>query len=583
MKTKGLFLIFFFSFAVSLAFGGQNKEKSEWFPFAIAEKLDAGSPANIGKIVLDAPAGKHGFIQARSGHFYFQDGTRAKFWGTNLVFSACFPSKEQAKILADRLAFFGFNVVRLHHMDFYFEPEGIFKDTCPECADPQMKKTGILSERQLDRLDYLIYQLKIRGIYVDMNLLVSRHFTKADGVAGADRLEMAAKPASFFDPRLIELQKQYAKDLLTHFNPYTRLRYCDDPTVALVEITNENSIFMSERKNLPSYYSNQLMNGNGVEEFYLDLEKSFFKDMTNFLKNGCSVKVPITGIGGYWRPEDIQAQEVCDFLDSHTYWDHPQFPHRPWDDNDFLIHDRSMLLDKDLGIIGTLKNRQPSLKNKPYTVSEWNHCYPNRFAYEAPLLLAAEAHLSDWDGLFQFAFKHGLSASQTYDNIDYYFDTMNNPQQLILSSLASVVFLRTVEMEREINSGILLIRSTEIDGAIGFVKNKPLRLGHFLITADHDGAVVIYKKPGSFLLVGMSEVKNTDSGWGKGMFQWGHGPVLLKKIGLRCQADFKKALKVYELDERGNRKNEVKTNQKQGRIIFSTAESDSPWFEIETE
>jgi hypothetical protein len=96
-----------------------------------------------------------------------------------------------------------------------------------------MKKTGVLSKKQLDKLDYLIYQLKIRGIYIDINLLVSRHFTEADGIKHAKELGMAAKPASMFDPKLIELQKQYAKNLLTHLNPYTKLRYCDDPAIAL--------------------------------------------------------------------------------------------------------------------------------------------------------------------------------------------------------------------------------------------------------------------------------------------------------------------------------------------------------------
>jgi hypothetical protein len=34
-----------------------KNDKNEWYPFVIPEKLDADSPANIGKLVLDAPAG----------------------------------------------------------------------------------------------------------------------------------------------------------------------------------------------------------------------------------------------------------------------------------------------------------------------------------------------------------------------------------------------------------------------------------------------------------------------------------------------------------------------------------------------
>ncbi|MCS6861385.1 MAG: hypothetical protein NZT92_13805, partial [Abditibacteriales bacterium] len=36
--------------------------------------------------LLDAPAGKHGFLTTRpDGHFYFADGTRARFFGINIA------------------------------------------------------------------------------------------------------------------------------------------------------------------------------------------------------------------------------------------------------------------------------------------------------------------------------------------------------------------------------------------------------------------------------------------------------------------------------------------------------------------
>ena len=42
---------------------------------------------------------------------------------------------------------------------------------------------------------------------------------------------------------MIELQKKYARDLLTHVNPYTKTAYTDEPAVAFVEINNENALF----------------------------------------------------------------------------------------------------------------------------------------------------------------------------------------------------------------------------------------------------------------------------------------------------------------------------------------------------
>jgi len=35
--------------------------------------------------LLDAPAGRHGFLTTHpDGHFYWADGTRARFWGINI-------------------------------------------------------------------------------------------------------------------------------------------------------------------------------------------------------------------------------------------------------------------------------------------------------------------------------------------------------------------------------------------------------------------------------------------------------------------------------------------------------------------
>ena len=35
--------------------------------------------------LLDAPAGRHGFVRTHGGHFQFEDGTRARFIGFNLA------------------------------------------------------------------------------------------------------------------------------------------------------------------------------------------------------------------------------------------------------------------------------------------------------------------------------------------------------------------------------------------------------------------------------------------------------------------------------------------------------------------
>ncbi|MDQ7849857.1 MAG: cellulase family glycosylhydrolase [Armatimonadota bacterium] len=190
---------------------------------------------HVGRLVLDPPAGKRGFVMVEGEGFRFQDGTPVKFWGVNLSAGANFPQHEVAEQVAARLAKLGFNLVRLHHMDSAYEPRGIW--------DRNFTDTRHISQEQLERLDYLIAQLKSRGIYVDLNLHVGRPFAVADGVVEAALIPRLGKFVTLFDRRLIDLQKEYAKLILTHRNPYTGRVYTDEPAIALVELTNENSLF----------------------------------------------------------------------------------------------------------------------------------------------------------------------------------------------------------------------------------------------------------------------------------------------------------------------------------------------------
>jgi hypothetical protein len=200
-------------------------------PFSLPWDAPQGAFADA-RFLLDAPAGKRGFLTAREGHFYFADGTRARFWGTNLSGEACFPPKDVAPRVADRLARFGFNLVRFHGMDAGWG-RGIF--------DRAFQDTQHFDTEQLDRLDYFTSQLEQRGIYINLNLHVGRRFTPTDGVPEAEWLGYA-KYCTIFDPRMIELQKKYARDLLTHRNAYTQRTYAEDPAVIIVELTNENSL-----------------------------------------------------------------------------------------------------------------------------------------------------------------------------------------------------------------------------------------------------------------------------------------------------------------------------------------------------
>ena len=63
--------------------------------------------------------------------------------------------------------------------------------------------------------------------------------------------EQPARLVHDFTPALIDAQKTYARALLTHQNPYTKNAYTDEPAVAMIEITNEDTFFIwGGQKNL---------------------------------------------------------------------------------------------------------------------------------------------------------------------------------------------------------------------------------------------------------------------------------------------------------------------------------------------
>ncbi len=264
-----------------------HTDTTGWFAFTIPWADASRTYTDASDLLLDAPGqdaatliASRGFVVTdANGHFIFSNtGQRARFWGTNLTFSAAFPPSpdfpagsgefsdaQAAQKLAAHLAKLGFNAVRLHHIDSGDRPWGIWldRDVDTQQIDPV----------QLGRLDYLIYQLKQHGIYVDLNLHVSREFVLGDGVTAADSFAAGDisynKGATLYDPIMIGLQQHYAAQLLHHVNPYTGLRYADDPVILTTETTNEDSFFLSwvfdqinhdptDPASFPAFYSQEL-------------------------------------------------------------------------------------------------------------------------------------------------------------------------------------------------------------------------------------------------------------------------------------------------------------------------------------
>ena len=193
--------------------------------------------------LLDAPAGKHGFVQSKNGHLYFEDGTRARFLGFNIAARSNTPDHVTAEKIAARFASMGVNCIRMHAADAPISDEPATWSSCREAPllDYDSGSTRHFHPEGLDRFDYLFAKLKEKGIYIHFDLLIARGFLDGDGLSYPGGFGSTLKRYTMYNERLIELQKEYAKAFLTHVNPYTGLAYRDDPAIITVQMNNEDS------------------------------------------------------------------------------------------------------------------------------------------------------------------------------------------------------------------------------------------------------------------------------------------------------------------------------------------------------
>lgn len=451
---------------VSLLTAGCRNNKEEirqygWFDFAIPDSDTIHNDVDM-SFLNEKIAGGEGFVATKDGHFIDGRGERIRFFGTNLTFSSCFPDRETAVNVAARLRKLGMNVVRFHHMDNQSAPGGIW-DKEKKDFDPG----------QLEKLDWLIYQLKKHGVYSNINTHVSFTYPGVD-YKDTEQFNFGKTIDNFYRP-YIEMQKVYAKKLLTHRNPYTGNTYADEPAVAFVEVNNENSLLSGwallpqlnkvhkaslisqwhkwlgshkEYRNKAGF-SDDLMGiiGNyqtattetGKEmlwSFLTDIEMAYTKEMIDYFKNDLKVRALITnsqasysGVAGVLR-----ESEYSDFIDMHAYWEHPSFPGRSWSSTDWTIRNSSMVSDKKGGTLRAFG--QHRVAGMPLTISEYDHPAPNFFCAEMFPMLNSIAAFQDFDGIYHFTF----DGSYNRGRFANFFSSAGHPLKQIFVPAGAVIF-----------------------------------------------------------------------------------------------------------------------------------------------
>ena len=427
-KTTILFAVLLVAFACKPAVEATDDlipSDEGLFPFVISYEMSKGAATDFSTL-LEAPAGKDGFIRVENGHFVNDKGI-VKLNATNLTAAANFPTHEQAERLAERIANFGINCVRLHYMDWPYGPEGF-----PLAKEPSIfAKDGSernLDPEMLDRLEYLIYQFKQKGIYVDVNLYVARYQYHYKGQNAINTFIQAK-------------EREYAKDLLTHVNPYTGLPMTKDPVVAVVELNNEDALFTTYNNGglrLPGWPAIADIKGTEMpeakkREFYktlLKYEADHWNNMKTYLKKDLGLMAPVTSTQvSYSQPSTFDGM---DFYDNHAYWLHPTIGVY-WKQNT-----SSMVNNPDGGSLTGLAARR--FAGKPYTISEYNHPYPSFYGAEGQPMLHAYAAFQGWDGVFAYSWNNRINEEP--QSMEYFFSYAARTDCLAHFDACAAMFLR---------------------------------------------------------------------------------------------------------------------------------------------
>lgn len=383
----------------------------KWVPLKVATEIKEGS-------ALDFSSGRSRLsrVVARGRHFEFEDspGVARRFYGVNICNSANFAKKEVAEKFVRQLKLRGYNALRLHHHD------GGLVEGSPDGTT--------INPAQLDRMDALLAACDREGVYVATDLFVSRKVPRraigqdADGFAGIGEY----KALVLVDDAAFSNLCAFAREWMTHVNPYTGLRWADDPALAFLAFVNEGHIGAGGTetlRRLPQYVEAwrrwtaetgcaiaEIPSGKPWDKtpemeafarFVASLEERFAVRMRTFLEDELGVKALLSDMSAGFEREEFRAvREAChDYVDQHCYWDHPSFPGEAWQTPVKSLN-TNPLKTRGADVLELCK--RVALDSKPFVTTEYNFAGPGEYRHIAGLIAGAQAAREDWAGMWRF-------------------------------------------------------------------------------------------------------------------------------------------------------------------------------------
>lgn len=415
-------------------------DNKEWIKLDYkSHEIDDGSILDFSSL-NDAPAGKYGRIINKDGHFVYEGtGERIKLIGTNLCYTANYLEKEEADKIAAHFQKMGYNAVRFHHTDVHIR-KGSWNSRISDDIDPAW----------LDKLDYMFAAMKKAGMYITIDLFTQRRFGKGE-IAGINKdiVGDIKKLVPIHEPAFDAWKKLVVK-WMNHINPYTGIAWKDDPALVFVCPVNEDSIFSSwsgiakqfylkrfsewkKAKNLTSKIDNPA-NDPLFAQFLIEVKMKSNKKIEVFLKE-LGLKAMITGSNWWDTMAQTFTRNQFDLVDNHQYSDHPQ----PWTLPS--KYNQKSNLKGNYSYMVPIMMAPTRIFGKPFTVTEYNYCSPNKYRAEGGALMGGYAALQDWDALYRFAWAH--DKKRVNDNLSMFgFDMSSDPLNQLTERQIILMFRR---------------------------------------------------------------------------------------------------------------------------------------------
>lgn len=430
----------------------------EWFTFNPDNDWDNSNEIGM-QDWLEMPAGKHGRILRKGDKLYYNEKP-IRLWGINLCYGDCAPNKPLAERRAKMYANFGINSVRMHKYADGRGWQGIQSENSFVEFNPNA----------LDRMDYQIAQLKEHGIFTKLSATFGVKVGPADfdripyidefGTGLRNQRRVPGHSAVFLSEELQDLQIEQMVNFLKHKNPHTRQTYAEDPSIAVVELNNEDSILFYNtiirmqnvptlRKRASERFCAWLKKRYGSEEALLaawgDGALNFFAPQgfaDESLKEGTIVPA---GSPWFYDPvqmDGTQAAAKNRLLDTMCFlyeWQNEFYDRyvkairetgyegeivaSNWQAGRAFSHLYNLHSDYRIGTIdrhnyfsgglarsmlripgsGMLSAGLQQVIDRPFMLSEWIHVRPNEWGVEGPAILGAYGMgLQGWDVSYLF-------------------------------------------------------------------------------------------------------------------------------------------------------------------------------------